>query len=217
MEGWIFGVWLTLTIYISLTWLYQNNPQLLAERFRQPGTGGQSQKDEILSYFLGVGMLLWLILMCLDGKRFSWTSNSSTTIAITRLMPSSVSIRIYASIIKAIIGVVFMLTSSIFVFRAFADNPYLSPLVRIQKEREHRVVTTGVYSIVRHPLYLGAVLMLFGAPVFLGSAFVLPLSIVMTLVFAFRAVDEEHLLITALKGYPEYKKQVKYRLVPGVW
>jgi protein-S-isoprenylcysteine O-methyltransferase Ste14 len=89
--------------------------------------------------------------------------------------------------------------------------------VRVQIERKQRVVSTGVYGFVRHPMYLGAVLMFAGAPLLLGSAIGLLPAAAMMLLLGFRIVGEERVLADELEGYAEYRQKVRYRLLPFVW
>jgi protein-S-isoprenylcysteine O-methyltransferase Ste14 len=93
----------------------------------------------------------------------------------------------------------------------------LSPLVRVQTEREHRVVSTGVYGVVRHPMYLGAILMFLGAPLLVGATSALLVGVLLSLLLAVRLVDEEKLLATELAGYDEYRRRVRHRLLPFIW
>jgi protein-S-isoprenylcysteine O-methyltransferase Ste14 len=79
------------------------------------------------------------------------------------------------------------------------------------------VVSTGVYGFVRHPMYLGAVLMFVGTPLLLGSAAGLLLGAAMTLLLAFRIAGEERALADELEGYAEYRQKVRYRLLPFIW
>jgi protein-S-isoprenylcysteine O-methyltransferase Ste14 len=81
----------------------------------------------------------------------------------------------------------------------------------------HRVVSTGVYSVVRHPMYLGAMLMFVGAPLITGAASALAMGGALSLLLAVRIVDEEKLLALDLAGYDDYRRRVRYRLVPFVW
>jgi protein-S-isoprenylcysteine O-methyltransferase Ste14 len=104
-----------------------------------------------------------------------------------------------------------------FFFRAFADNTFASALVRIQSERGHHVVSTGVYGIVRHPMYLGASLLMIGTPMLLGSVCGLVVGAIFTVLLMARIVGEERMLVEELEGYAEYREKVKYRLVPYVW
>jgi protein-S-isoprenylcysteine O-methyltransferase Ste14 len=103
------------------------------------------------------------------------------------------------------------------IYRATVENTYLSTLVRIQAERGQRVISTGVYGFVRHPLYLGCLLMLFGAPLLLGSVCGLLIAAVSLVGLVGRILGEERTLLNELDGYEEYRQKVKYRLLPFVW
>jgi len=78
-------------------------------------------------------------------------------------------------------------------------------------------VSTGVYGFVRHPMYLGAMLMFFGAPLLLESWYGLLAALALTALLMARILGEEKLLSRELKGYQEYTKKVRYRLFPGIW
>jgi protein-S-isoprenylcysteine O-methyltransferase Ste14 len=135
--------------------------------------------------------------MPLDAKRYGWT----------------VAFPLWLKICRGI-G---LLPSFFLLYRSYRHNPFASALVRIQRERKQRVVSTGVYGFVRHPMYLGAILMMLGVPLLLGSCWGALLGAAFTLLLAARIVGEEKMLIRELDGYEEYKKKVKYRLVPFVW
>jgi protein-S-isoprenylcysteine O-methyltransferase Ste14 len=104
-----------------------------------------------------------------------------------------------------------------FFFRSFTDNTFLSPLVRIQTERGRQVVSTGVYGIVRHPMYLGASLMFVGGPLLLSSGWGLLAGFALVLLLVLPIPGEENLLARHLEGYEAYRRKVRYRLVPRVW
>jgi protein-S-isoprenylcysteine O-methyltransferase Ste14 len=89
--------------------------------------------------------------------------------------------------------------------------------VRIQTERGHKVIDTGPYAIVRHPLYAGALLMCAGIPLALGSFWALIPAAAGALVLVVRTVLEDRTLQAELEGYKEYTGRVRYRLIPGVW
>ncbi len=196
-EGWIFGI---LTTAMSLTvcvYLYFKDPALLAERFRRPGTGNQVGWDKYFVLVSGIGFFVWLAIMPLDAKRYGWTTNFPIWLEV--------------------LGSILLLISIFFLIRSFTDNPFLSPLVRIQKERKQYVVTTGVYGLVRHPMYLGVFLYLVGTPMLLGSIYGMIAGVIMSFLFVLRIIGEEKLLARELEGYAEYQKKVKYRLIPMVW
>jgi len=195
--GWVFSVWFVVLCLTCVVWLYRKDPALLAERFRPPGTGAQQRWDR---YVFGALMLLiaaWFVIMPLDAKRYHWTAS-------------------WPDWARAV-GAIAMAVSSFLLFRSVTDNTFLSPLVRMQSEREHRLVSTGVYGIVRHPMYLGGLLLMCGAPMFLGSGFGFAIGLLTGLTSVVRIVGEERMLVRELAGYEQYRHQVRYRLVPGIW
>ncbi|HET7539067.1 MAG TPA: isoprenylcysteine carboxylmethyltransferase family protein [Polyangiaceae bacterium] len=196
VEAWIFDVWFVSLCAGTIVWLARENPALLAERYRASG-GGQKGWDRFAVAGLMLGFLSWIALMPLDARRFRWSPPFPLTVEM--------------------LGGALLLGASFFLFRSFRDNTYLSPLVRIQSERQHSVVTTGVYGFVRHPMYLGALLMFFGGPLLLGSVAGVALAFALTLLLAARAMGEEKMLLEELAGYAEYRNKVRYRLIPGVW
>ena len=89
--------------------------------------------------------------------------------------------------------------------------------MRIQTDRKQHVISTGVYGFVRHPLYLGCLLMMLGAPLLLGSLYGLLISLIGLILVGGRIIGEEKTLVSELDGYADYKQKVKYRLIPFVW
>ncbi len=196
-QAWIWSGWFITLCAVAIGWLYRKDPSLLEERFRKPGTGGQKAGDRFIVYGLGVGFLSWMILMPLDAKRYRWSP------------PFPLGLQL--------LGGVFLVAAAFFIFRAFTDNAFLSPLVRIQKERKQHVVSTGVYGFVRHPMYLGAVFLFWGTPLLLESLVGLAFSASLSILTVVRIVLEEKLLATELEGYQDYRKKVRFRLIPFLW
>ena len=196
-EGWIFAGWFVALCVTCIGWLSRNDPGLLAERFRKPGSGGQRGWDRLVVYLLGVGFMAWIVAMPLDARRYDWTPRLPLWFEG--------------------VGAFLLVPAWLLFFRSFTDNTFLSPLVRIQSERKQEVVSTGVYGFVRHPMYLGAVLMFLGVPLLLGSMAGLGIGSALSLLLAARIVGEERLLVRDLAGYADYRKKVRYRLLPFVW
>jgi protein-S-isoprenylcysteine O-methyltransferase Ste14 len=196
-EGWIFGGWFVAVGASTVAWLSRRDPGLLAERYRMLGTGGQSGRDRSIVYILTVGFIIWIALMPLDARRFHWTPR----------LPLAVEL----------VGDALLALSWLLLFRSFADNTFGSALVRVQTERGHRVVSTGVYGWVRHPMYLGATLMFVGGPLVTGAVSALGVGLALVVLLAVRSLDEEALLTRELPGYAEYRRRVRYRFVPFVW
>ncbi|MFY9845912.1 MAG: isoprenylcysteine carboxylmethyltransferase family protein [Terriglobales bacterium] len=196
VEGWIFGVWWFSFASAILLWLHYRDPALLAERFRMPGTGGESRADVAILIGIKVCFLALIVLPALD-VRFGWTPRLPLWCEVC--------------------GGILVLGGSFPFFRAFTDNTYASQLVRIQTERGQHVIDTGVYGFVRHPMYLGASLVFVGAALLLGSTSALLLGLAMIGLLVVRIFGEEKLLARDLEGYKEYLQKVRYRLVPRVW
>lgn len=196
-EGWIFSCWFTVLCFTTILYLYKKDPALLQERYQQPGAGNQKGWDKYVVYLLIISFTSWIIIMPLDAKRFAWSV-------------------VFPFWVKCL-GGTGLLFSFFFFFRSYADNTFLSPLVRIQTERKQQVITTGVYGFVRHPMYLGALLLFIGTPLLMGSFYGVLIGLAVVFLLAARIIGEEKMLLSELEDYAEYKAKVKYRLIPFVW
>jgi protein-S-isoprenylcysteine O-methyltransferase Ste14 len=183
---------------LSITfYTYLKDPALLAERTQSPGSKNQKAWDKYLVIAIYIIALSWLIIMPLDARRFLWSP-------------------VFPLWIKLFGGVV-LLPSIYLIVSATVENTYLSTLVRIQDDRKQHVISTGIYSFVRHPLYLGCFLMMFAAPLLLGSVLGLIISVIGFIAIIGRIIGEEAMLTIELEGYEDYKKKVIYRLIPYIW
>jgi protein-S-isoprenylcysteine O-methyltransferase Ste14 len=107
---------------------------------------------------------------------------------------------------------------AIYIFHiVMRENTYASAVVKVDTERGHKVISTGPYAWVRHPMYGGAIFYFVGAPLLLGSWCALAIGIALIGILALRVVWEEQTLTAELPGYADYAKRVRYRMVPGVW
>lgn len=196
-EGWIFSIWFTVLCFATIIRLYRYDPDLLSERYKRPGTGNQEGWDRYVINGLLIGFITWIVIMPLDAKRYGWTAY-------------------FPFWIKAL-GFTSLLLSFFFFYRSYAENTFVSALVRIQAERRQRVISSGVYGFVRHPMYLGGILMFIGTPMLLGSMFGIVIGLAMLFLIAGRIIGEEKMLVNELEGYEDYKKTVRYRLLPYIW
>lgn len=114
-----------------------------------------------------------------------------------------------------IVGAVAFLAAYVLYAEVLRENTYLSRTIEVQENQ--KVVDTGLYEIVRHPMYSVTLLLFISMPIVLGSVFALPIFMVYPFIIAKRIKDEEEFLLQELEGYAEYKKKVKYRLIPFVW
>jgi protein-S-isoprenylcysteine O-methyltransferase Ste14 len=177
-------------------WLVKHDRQLLAERMAPLHQRGQKRWDKILISCAALLWIVWLGFMPLDAVRFDWSH-----------MPAWVQG----------MGALCLLLMAYLVYLTFRENTFAAPVVKIQKERGHKVVTTGPYRYVRHPMYAGAIFFFLGTPLLLGSWYGLALAPFMMAVLAVRAVMEERMLVAELEGYAEYAARVRYRLIPLIW
>jgi protein-S-isoprenylcysteine O-methyltransferase Ste14 len=197
IEGWIFSVWYATLCFATILHLYRNDPSLLAERYKRPGTGNQKGWDVYVVYGIVAGFVSWIVIIPLDAKKFGWTSNFP--------------------LLLQVIGGFILLFSYFFFYRSYSENSFASALVRIQEERKQQVISTGVYGIVRHPMYLGGALLFVGAPLLMGSLYGVSLGFLLSFLLAGRIIGEEKMLVNELDGYADYQKKIKYRLIPFVW
>ena len=197
VEGWLFGLWFDAMVLSNMIYLYRYDPALLAERSRAPGSGNQKRWDAYVLTLIYTIALVWLVIMPLDARRFGWSPAFPVWLKV--------------------LGGVALLPALFLIFRATAENTFLSTLVRIQTDRKQQVISTGVYGFVRHPLYLGCLLMMIGAPLLLGSVWGLIVTAIGLVLLIIRIIGEEKMLVEELEGYDEYKMKVKYRLVPYLW
>ena len=110
---------------------------------------------------------------------------------------------------------VFVVLGLLIVFIVFKENSFTSAVIEVNEGQ--KVISTGPYGVVRHPMYAGALLMLLFTPLALGSFWGLLAFIPMLLVISLRVVEEEKFLSKNLSGYDEYCRKVRYRLIPFIW
>jgi len=192
--GWIFLI-LFFGFFLGVNlWLFKNNPGLIQERM-QFGASDQKGWDRVLFSVLLLLPFAWLIFMSFDA-RLHWSP-----------LPFW----------SQILGGLLLLFSFYLFFLTFRENSYLSTVVRIQKDRGHKVISSGPYHYVRHPMYTGMLVFFISTPLLLGSAYGILFGLLIVLLVARRAVLEERSLRQELDGYDAYMSQVKYRFIPHLW
>lgn len=172
-------------------------PENLKARLKSPVTKKQSVTDRILmSIFMSV-FLAYLIFIPID-------------IFYLKLLSTP-------TFFVSILGASLILIGYLIIVFVIYQNSFASPVVEDQKERGQKVIDTGLYSIIRHPLYLGMLPFLVGIPLWLGTYTGAIAALITFSLITVRIFSEEKFLIENLSGYKEYMKKVKYRLIPYIW
>lgn len=192
--AWAFLIVYFLIALVSAVWMLRTNPELTRERAR-PGRNVKSW-DNLL---VGINLLLTLALFAvigLDAGRYGWSE-----------VPLG----------ARVLGLLGFVPAFGLPLWAARVNAYLSSRVRIQAERGHAVVAAGPYRYVRHPMYAGMICYDVSVPLALGSWWGLAVGALMIAAVILRTTLEDRTLQQELPGYEAYSRQVRYRLLPGVW
>jgi protein-S-isoprenylcysteine O-methyltransferase Ste14 len=192
-DGWLFlGVLAAITAVLTL-YLARNDPKLLERRLAASERGEQDPVQRRFQKLASISFIGMLAVAGLD-QRFSWS---------------------YVPLPWLVVGYALFITGYAIVFFVFRANTYTSAVVEVVEGQT--VVSTGPYAIVRHPMYSGALLIIAGAPLALGSWVALLFVVPLVALIVSRLLDEERFLSEHLGGYREYLARTPYRLVPHVW
>jgi len=193
-QGWVFGG-VTALILLVKSIFFPSRSDLIEERIK-PGPGTKWW-DKVFYAFYIPAFFAVFIIGCLDGGRYGWTES----------LPVFVYISGY---------IMYIFSISIFLW-AQQINRFFSSVVRIQHERGHELIQKGPYKYVRHPGYIGGILMAISTAQVLGSLWALIPAGIVSILLIIRTYLEDTTLQKELSGYAMYTKKVRYRLLPGVW
>ena len=183
---------------VMTSYLLRHDPELLVERMKLvPLHKDQKVWDKVIMLLFFISGIALYIVPGFDVVRYEWSE------------PLPVWMRV--------IAIVLHLPCFVMLGWVMRENTYLAQVVKIDKEREHKVITTGPYALVRHPMYTIVIVLLFAVPVALGSRYALILAVFLTALLVVRTYLEDRTLHAELAGYPEYARQTLYRLIPGIW
>jgi protein-S-isoprenylcysteine O-methyltransferase Ste14 len=197
-EAWVtVGLWVIYGVVITY-YLLRHDPALLIERLKLvPLHKEQKAWDKVIMLLFFVAGLGLYIVPGFDVVRYEWSE----------------SLPLWMKILAMLIH----LPCFVLLGWVMRENTYLAQVVKIDKARGHHVITTGPYALVRHPMYTIVIILLFAVPVALGSRFALFLAVFLTVLLIIRTYLEDRTLHAELQGYPEYAKQTRYKLIPGLW
>lgn len=192
-QGWVFmavfgGSAMAITLY-----LMKYDPKLLERRVKA-GPGAEKEKSQKIIQTLALITFVAMLMFPAFDHRLGW---STTPVCVP------------------VAGDVLVAIGWLLVFLVFRANSYASSTIEVGVKQ--KLVSTGPYAVVRHPMYVGGLVMIWGVPLALGSWWGLFTVVPITAVIVWRLLDEEKFLARNLPGYPEYRNKVRYRLVPFVW
>jgi protein-S-isoprenylcysteine O-methyltransferase Ste14 len=192
-RAWLYLAVFAACVVLITLYLLLRDRRLLESRLNVGPAAETQRSQQIIQGLASMFFLLVYIVAGLD-HRFGWT---------------------HVPPLLSVLSDVLVAAGLFIVFLVFRENTYTSAI--IERADRQRVVSTGPYGVVRHPMYSGALLMMLFTPLALGSWVALPFVAPLALVIVARLRDEERFLAAQLAGYDDYRRRVRYRLIPLLW
>ena len=189
-QAWVYMFILLVPMLFVMAWLFRNDPELLERRMKARERERRQRNIQLIGslFFLGIYLFPGL------DRRFGWSSVPLAVVIIADFV---------------------VLTGYGLIVLVFRENRYASRIVEV--EEKQTVITTGPYALIRHPMYVGVLIMYLLSPLALGSYWAVLPALPLILVLVARIKDEERILTEKLAGYKEYSLRVRFRLIPGIW
>ena len=192
-QAWVYHLlFFGVSVFTTLS-LMRHDPALLERRMRAGPTAEKRPAQKLIMLGTSVGFIALLIVPALD-RRWGWSA-----------VPP----------VGVMVGDALVLIGFLLIVRVYRENTFTSATIQIVEHQ--RVISTGPYAMVRHPMYASALLYLIGTPLALGSYWGLVPIVAMLPLLIWRLLDEERFLAAQLPGYADYETRVRHRLVPFVW
>ncbi len=192
-QAWVYLLIFMGASLLTTRYLMKKDPALLNRRMRGGPTAEKRRAQKLIMLCISIGFIALLVVPAFD-RRFRWSA-----------MPLS----------SVIVGDVLVAIGFYFIFLVYKENTFTSATIEVAEDQ--RVISTGPYAIVRHPMYASALLYLVGTPLALGSFWGLLALVAIMPFLIWRLYDEESFLARNLSGYTEYQKKVRHRLIPFIW
>jgi len=192
-QAWVYSIIYVASSVTITFYLWRTNPELLARRVNA-GPGAEKEKTQKITHFFVILLFIAILVISAFDHRFGWS---------------------HVPFYIVILGDILVILGFFLLFLVFRENAFASAIIEVTADQ--KVITTGPYSIVRHPLYVSGLIIMLGTPLALGSWRSLLVFIPLTLVIIWRLIDEEKFLSKNLPGYEEYCQKVRYRLIPFLW
>jgi protein-S-isoprenylcysteine O-methyltransferase Ste14 len=192
-QAWVFLAVFGVSVLVVTLYLMKHDTGLLERRVKAGPGAEQQASQKVIQTFAQLAFIAMFILPGLD-YRFGWST---------------------VPLFLVVVGDVLVVLGLYIVFLVFKENSYTSAIIEVKDEQ--KLISTGPYAVVRHPMYTGALVMLLGVPLALSSWWGLLSVIPMVVVIVTRLLDEEKFLTSNLPGYAEYSRKVRYHLAPYIW
>jgi protein-S-isoprenylcysteine O-methyltransferase Ste14 len=192
-QAWVFIAVFLVSVNAIGVYLTLKDPVLL-ERRKQVGPAAEPNVAQRIIMLIALASIVGLLVFCALDRRFAWSP-------VPGYFP--------------LVGDALVALGLFINFIVFRENSYGAATVRTVEDQ--KVISTGPYALIRHPMYAGVLVMMAGVPIALGSWWGLVVLVVVVPGLIWRILDEEKLLKKELPGYGEYARKVRYRLVPYLW
>jgi protein-S-isoprenylcysteine O-methyltransferase Ste14 len=192
-QGWVFlSVYFIVTTLITL-FLIKTDPALFGRRMRGGPFAEKRSAQRLIMLCASLGFIALFVVAGFD-HRLAWS---------------------YVPTAAVLAGDAMIVLGFVIIFIVFRENTFASSTIELSEGQ--KVISTGVYSLIRHPMYFGAMIFILGIPLALGSLWTFVVLVPFLPIMNWRMDDEETFLSKNLKGYAEYCTKVKYRLIPGLY
>lgn len=192
-QAWVFIAVFALTTMVPSAILAVRYPDALARRMKA-GPAAESRPAQRIIITLTIGLVFATLALSAVDHRFGWS-----TVPVWLIVVGNILVATGLGLAQLVV----------------VQNNYAGASITV--EADQPLVSTGLYGVVRHPMYMGTVIMMIGTPLALDSLWGLLCVLAAIPVLAARIVDEERMLVDELAGYPDYTQRVRFRLIPGVW
>jgi len=192
-QGWIYWAAFFVSVTTISVYFMKKDLKLIASRLKAGPTAEKERSQQITQIFATVFFVILLLIPPLD-HHFQWSNIPAYAVTTSDA---------------------FVVLGLAIVFLVFRENSFTSAIIEVNKDQ--KVISTGPYAVVRHPMYSGALLMLLFTPLALGSFWGLLAFPPMLVVISYRLVMEEKFLVKSLDGYSEYCQKTRHRLIPYIW
>jgi protein-S-isoprenylcysteine O-methyltransferase Ste14 len=191
-QAWVYLFVMAAGSATIVAYLQRKDPKLLRRRIRGPGA--EKEASQNILQFLAILIFSGTVVLSSFDHRFSWS---------------------HVPLFVEIAGFAFVVLGFLIYFMVFRENTFAGATVEVASDQ--KVITTGPYASLRHPMYSGLLVLLFGTPLALGSWWGLLMVVPMALVVGLRVRYEEAFLTENLPGYVDYCRKLRYRLIPFIW